>query len=259
MKKSVLSIVILLALTSTVRASEGYSISKFPVKYEINGQFNEAIQQSGKSPEILETYNINGHAYVPARLLVEAMGGAVSYDANTETIRIKNFNPSQKFAVLSQTKEEGPFRLSIQSTKAEYNKNDMIEVWGNLTYLDDNEIKIYHVSPLLTYHIKDSSGLDVKVLNELAEKDKILSKGNEVFSPFPLNLIPLYNLRKDNKKVDNIYDFISTEEAQTLPSGEYTIGIIASFFTADKHDDPHTVSRNIHPIDISTELKIVVK
>jgi len=257
MGKSAFSGLLLLSLTSTVSASENYSIAKFPVKYEINGEVREAVVYNS-ARERLETFNINGHAYVPVRFLVEAMGGAVSYDANTETIKIRSFAPNEQVGLLSQTKEEAPFKLSIYSAKQEYSQNEMLQVWGNLIYTGDKDIKMYHGKPFLTYYITDSTGFSVREPIRLGESATIVSSGNEIHQSLRPGLIAHYNIQKNDIR-ENVSEYITTEEAQSLPPGEYTVGIEARFGTADKDDDPHKVPRNDQRYKINAELKLTIK
>ena len=85
MKKFILglSLGLAIACSTVVFASDTIQALLFPASFEINGS-NIGLNNDYK------VLNVDGHAYVPIRLIAENLGATIDYDAESQKIFVKN-------------------------------------------------------------------------------------------------------------------------------------------------------------------------
>lgn len=221
MKKFVSGLIlgITLSATTAVYASEMIQVYLFPAKYVFNGESKELGNE-------FTTLNYQGRAYVPIRFIAEHMKTGITYDDESETIRVNYMDPEEVLAMENNIYEDNNFILTINADKKKYKSTEVPRIWSALTYTGDNEIEISHGQPLLRYYIKDEKGnyyegvrFDIGIKN-------ILRKDSNFLTHFTKDPIINYNflVKHGEWNAD-----VETDDLHYLDPGKYTIGVLADF------------------------------
>ncbi|MGF7036098.1 hypothetical protein J2T17_007149 [Paenibacillus mucilaginosus] len=224
MKKVLLGALIIgstLITATSISYSSNYleNVSLFPVKL----LFNDTVKELDKG---YSTFNYNGHTYLPARFLVENMGGAIDYDPVEKTVFVLNGDSSsEKISTLTSVKEETDYELVLHSANSMFNEKNYLNIWGNLVYKGEQPKEITHASSVLVFYIRDEDGFETGVYRSAVGKKSLLNKNSEITYELPPALIREYNFQKNNGNSREEYENSSI----FLKPGKYTIGINASF------------------------------
>ncbi|WP_426453902.1 stalk domain-containing protein [Paenibacillus sp. S-38] len=224
MKKVLLSALIIgstLITATSISYSSNYleNVFLFPVKL----LFNDTLKDLDKG---YSTLNYNGHTYLPARFLVENMGGTIEYDPLEKTVSVLTADSSsEKISTLSSVKKEMDYELVLHSANSMYSEKKHLNIWGNLVYKGKQSKEITHASSVLVFYIRDEDGFETGVYRSAVGKKSLLNKNSEITYELPPALIREYNFQKNNGNGREEYENSSI----FLKPGKYTIGINASF------------------------------
>lgn len=143
------------------------------------------------------------------------------FDSNNNIIKVNTPTNLSAFAEISSSKEYKNFKVSVYSEKSIYESNELINVWGDMTYLGDEKISIRHGEPLLNFFIRDDQGNYYEAPHYVSSDNGFIDRNNQYFSPNNLWVITYFN-RKFYQN-DNI----------NLKPGRYTIGLRPYFSTSE--------------------------
>lgn len=197
----------------TAKTSNEIEASLFPVTVTVN---DKALQLSPESPVL----NYNGTTYIPARVLVEQIGGGILYEESSRQVRIDLPMERERKAEISQTTTDGDFSLSIHSAKKTYTADEALEIWGTLRYNGDQQAELRHGDPLIVFEIQDASGNVYGGKQYLVESRSLFQKGNEAVSFLPWDIVKGIAMNQTEPSADR------TSKNWALKKGIYTISAI---------------------------------
>ncbi|WP_167670370.1 stalk domain-containing protein [Paenibacillus tianmuensis] len=131
-----------ISVASVASSSDSIRAHLFPRSIYFNNQ--PTNKQNGG----FEILNYNGSVYVPIRYIAENMGGKVHYDeAKKDIYIVRHVNKLTK-AEISVSKQADHFMLNLHSEKETYKSNEIMNLWGSLVYLGEEEITVGHGDPI---------------------------------------------------------------------------------------------------------------
>ncbi|MCZ8521953.1 MULTISPECIES: hypothetical protein [Paenibacillus] len=188
--------------------------------------------------------NYKGHLYLPARFMVENMGGAIEYKEAERAVFIYHDDAVEKLSTVNSKKTEGDYELTLHSAESIYENGRMPDIWASLVYKGEQPREITHASPVLVFSIQDEQGFQTGIYRNLSARRSIWNPNSELSARLSLGLIREYHFQKKKGSGREEYE----NSPLFLQPGNYTIGIDAAF-----SDSSHS------HINLSTELHITIK
>ncbi len=208
-------------LSISLASTQQLNVSWFPVAFKINGKV-KALDDA------YTTFNHNGHVYVPVRFVSESMSAVISYDDTTETVDIQYMEPHETFSEQASLTVQDDFTLTIHSASSVYKSGELIRIWSTFAYGGDDDIVLGAQStPFLGFYLIDEEGNYYEAPRFSMGFDRTMSKGSSFISNLNKNTIISYN-EQFNSDPD-----LHPDMNQFLPSGTYTIGVIADYKLGD--------------------------
>lgn len=221
---------VLLLMSATAHAA-GQAIKAALFKSSI--YVNNQLKEWGEDTPLL---NYNNRVYVPLRAFATILGDAVGYDAKSKTVYVDQPNSWPVQSKLHSATEEEGLEIKILSEKAVYAYGEPIRIWARLSNASNQEITLYHGSPLVGFNIKDKDGFESNQWYALDLHTSKFKPGDEYSSILSPRQFLAYNSYKQG-----IYDFDrysdKTARPAALPKGEYTIEAVADYSLSKEIND----------------------
>lgn len=233
MKKSLATLIcvsLLLVFTYNAKAENYLDVVLFPVKVLMNHSVQEADEE-------YQFLNYKGHTYVPMRYIADHTKSGIYYNKDKNEVNYL-FTPNSSFAETASVKENADFRLNLLSSKQMYNVDDTINIWSELTYVNENKADIYHTIPMLRYQISNKKGFLWQQSKYDVYDHTIFNKNSQFKSELTQRDLEMYNYVKSDLSYN---DFLNkTINPYQLEPGDYEISVTAEYKKDNKENSVTT-------------------